>query len=141
VQTAVASDICLIARGKDAVRLYAELIVTEAFDMHETQTDDTATDETQTGNTPTDQTESAAGPVSEATPTIDGLVAQWRVELDGQTSIPATNVQDRLLDLWGALPENQARAEIERWLTETLARQLYRVDDITARLDSVLADN
>lgn len=72
--------------------------------------------------------------------TIDALVAEWRAELDGQTSISATTVQDRLLDLWGALPDSGPRAEIERWLTETLARHLYQAGDVTARLTSVLTD-
>lgn len=70
---------------------------------------------------------------------IDTMVGEWRAELDGQTSIPATSVQDRLLDLWGALPESPTRAEVERWLTETLARHLYQADDVSARLESVLS--
>jgi len=106
--------------------------VTQDFEIDETQKDDSGTPR---AALPGDGPEGAG----EATPTIDGLVAQWRAELDGQTSIPATDVQDRLLDLWGALPENEARAEVERWLTETLARQLYQVRDITDRLDSVLS--
>lgn len=72
------------------------------------------------------------------TETIDGLVAEWRAELDGQDSVSASTVQDHLLDLWGRLPEGDAREEVERWLTETLQRNLYRVSDIDARLAGVL---
>ncbi len=72
---------------------------------------------------------------------IDDLVASWKAELDGQVSVPATAVQDRLLDLWGHLPESDARGHVERWLTETLVRQLYTVSDIDARLDEVLSTN
>ena len=78
--------------------------------------------------------------VSDEQPTsIDAAVAAWRSELDGRTSVSASDVQDHLLELWGRLPEGDLRSEIEQWLTETLARQLYAVDDIDARLDQVLA--
>ncbi len=70
---------------------------------------------------------------------IDAIIAAWRIELDGQASVSASDVQDHLLELWGRLPEGDRRAEIERWLTETLARQLYAVDDIDARLERVVA--
>lgn len=72
---------------------------------------------------------------------IDELVAEWKAELDGQVSVSASAVQDRLLDLWGHLGESDARARVERWLTETLVRQLYTVSDIDARLDQVLSNN
>lgn len=70
---------------------------------------------------------------------IETLVAEWKAELDGQQSVSATNVQDRLLDLWGQLPEGETRSEIEEWLTETVQRHLYAVADIDARLQRVLA--
>jgi hypothetical protein len=40
--------------------------------------------------------------------------------------------------LWGFLPEGDIRTQVERWLTETLERNLYAVADIDARLSSVL---
>lgn len=67
-------------------------------------------------------------------------VAAFRQQMEGQVSVPASLVQDCLLDLWGSLPEGDKRAEIERWLTETLERQLYAVTDVDARLASVLPD-
>lgn len=70
---------------------------------------------------------------------IDAIVAAWRGELDGRTSVPASDVQDHLLELWGRLPEGDLRGEIEQWLTETLARQLYAADDVDARLEQVLS--
>jgi hypothetical protein len=70
--------------------------------------------------------------------TIDGLVAAWRAELDGQISVSASTVQDRLLELWGRLPEGESRREVEQWLTETLHRNLYQVNDIDARLAAVV---
>lgn len=71
---------------------------------------------------------------------IETMVAEWKAELEGQQSVSASNVQDRLLDMWGQLPEGSIRSEIERWLTETVQRQLYAVADIDARLQRVLAD-
>lgn len=71
---------------------------------------------------------------------IDVLVSAWRAELDGQVSVSASTVQDHLLDLWGRLPEGDARQLVEGWLTETLERNLYQVADIDARLAGVLPD-
>jgi hypothetical protein len=85
-------------------------------------------------------TQAAATPPIDAD-RIDELVAAWKAELDGQVSVSASLVQDRLLDLWGYLPDSEARAHVERWLTETLARHLYTVSDIDSRLDQVLSDN
>ena len=65
-------------------------------------------------------------------------VAAFRRQLEGQVSVSASVVQDGLLDLWGLLPDGERRAQVERWLTETLERNLYQVSDIDARLASVL---
>ena len=54
-------------------------------------------------------------------------------------SVPASVVQDGLLDLWGVSPMG-TRAQVERWLTETLERNLYSVTDLDARLAVVLPD-
>ena len=68
----------------------------------------------------------------------ESALAAFRRQLEGQVSVPASLVQDGLLDLWGFLPEGDTRTEVERWLTETLERQLYYVADVDARLASVL---
>lgn len=62
----------------------------------------------------------------------------WLAELADQVSVPASDVQDHLLDLWGVLDEGPTRVEVERWLTETLGRNLYSVSDINDRLDGLL---
>ncbi|HET9058855.1 MAG TPA: hypothetical protein VFN61_02955 [Acidimicrobiales bacterium] len=62
----------------------------------------------------------------------------WLAELADRIAVPASDVQDHLLDLWGALDEGPARAEVERWLTETLKRNLYSVSDINERLETLL---
>jgi hypothetical protein len=66
---------------------------------------------------------------------IEPLVTSWRAEISGQVSVSASGVQDHLLDIWGHLPEGEARTQIERWLTETLERHLYEVADVERRLD------
>lgn len=65
----------------------------------------------------------------------------WLAQLADQISVSASDVQDHLLDLWGALDEGPARAEVERWLTETLRRNLYSVSDINERLETLLPAN
>ena len=62
----------------------------------------------------------------------------WLAELVDQMAVSASDVQDHLLDLWGVLEEGPARSEIERWLTETLVRNLYSVSDINGRLETLL---
>ncbi len=79
----------------------------------------------------------APAPIDET----DTAVEAFRRQLDGQLSVPASVVQDCLLDLWGLLPEGEPRAQVERWLTETLERNLYQTADVDARLTSVLSSN
>ncbi len=69
----------------------------------------------------------------------EAAIATFRRQLEGQVSVPASVVQDGLLDLWGILPEGDSRSVVERWLTETLERNLYSVTDVDSRLDAVLA--
>jgi hypothetical protein len=69
----------------------------------------------------------------------EAAIAAFRRQLEGQVSVPASVVQDGLLDLWGLLPEGDCRTVVERWLTETLERNLYSVTDVDSRLDTVLA--
>lgn len=92
----------------------------------------------------TDATEAPAPIEHDAAPTAeeaDAALAAFRSQLEGQVSVPASLVQDCLLDVWAKLPEGEPRSEVERWLTETLERQLYVVADVDARLESVFSDN
>ena len=85
---------------------------------------------------PIDQIEESANPED-----ADSVLTAFRSQLEGQVSVPASLVQDTLLDLWGVLPEGDPRSEVERWLTETLERSLYSVSDVDARLATVFSDN
>jgi len=68
------------------------------------------------------------------------VAESWLAELADHIAVPASHVQDHLLDLWGAMDEGPARSEVERWLTETLRRNLYSVSDINERLETLLPD-
>jgi hypothetical protein len=65
---------------------------------------------------------------------LDAVIDAWIAELGDQLAVSASTVQDRLLDLWGLLPEGESRRSVEDWLTETLHRELYTSADITDRL-------
>jgi len=65
---------------------------------------------------------------------VEAAVESWVAELGDGLSLSSSAVQDRLLDLWGMADEGDLRRSIERWLTETLDRNLYRSDDLIARL-------
>jgi hypothetical protein len=80
-----------------------------------------------------------SGPTAAELATAAVEVAEaWLAQLSDQIAVPASDVQDHLLDLWGALDEGPAREEVERWLTETLRRNLYSVSDINERLETLL---
>jgi hypothetical protein len=87
-----------------------------------------------------DNLQQESGDDSGLTSAVD-VAEAWLAQLADQISVPASDVQDHLLDLWGALDEGPARAEVERWLTETLRRNLYSVSDINERLETLLPAN
>jgi hypothetical protein len=70
---------------------------------------------------------------------VEAAVESWVAELSDQASVSASAVQDHLLDIWGTLEEGAVRSEVERWLTETLERELYLADDVTSRLERLIA--
>ena len=69
--------------------------------------------------------------------TVDVKVETWVAQLGDRVSVSASKVQDGLFDLWGLLPEGDARRKVEEWLTETLERELYTTEDVIARLAQV----
>ena len=69
---------------------------------------------------------------------ISGEIQAWQAQFDGQDTVAASVVQDRLLDLWAALPEGKTRGEVEGWLTETVGRSRYSAEDIADRLGTML---
>jgi len=65
---------------------------------------------------------------------LDAVIDAWIAELGDQLAVSASAVQDRLLDLWGILPEGETRRTVEDWLTETLHREFYTSADLVDRL-------
>jgi hypothetical protein len=65
---------------------------------------------------------------------IEATIEAWIADLSDRVSVSASAVQDRLLDVWGTLPEGEVRRQVEHWLTETLDRELYMSDDVISRL-------
>ncbi|MGH9121463.1 MAG: hypothetical protein ACRDYC_05890 [Acidimicrobiales bacterium] len=65
-------------------------------------------------------------------------IEAWQSQFEGQGTVAASLVQDRLLDLWGSLPEGKTREEVQGWLTETLGRSRYSAEDIADRLGVML---
>jgi hypothetical protein len=82
--------------------------------------------------------EAVQGAGGEVVTSAVDVAEAWLAQLSDQIAVPASDVQDHLLDLWGALDEGPARAEVERWLTETLRRHVYSVSDINERLETLL---
>jgi hypothetical protein len=71
------------------------------------------------------------------TTSVEAAVERWIADLNDGMSLSAMAVQDRLLDLWGLLDDGDVRHEIERWITETLDRNLYTSEDLIARLRTI----
>jgi DNA-directed RNA polymerase specialized sigma24 family protein len=84
-------------------------------------------------------TEVTAAPASQAdTEQTGAAISAFRRHLEGHVSVSATVVQDCLIDLWASLPDGDTRTSVERWLTETLERNLYSVTDVDDRLANFL---
>lgn len=77
--------------------------------------------------------------VSVTETSLEAAVESWVAELSDQVSVSASTVQDHLLDIWGSLGDGAARSDVERWLTETLERELYLADDVISRLGRLVA--
>jgi hypothetical protein len=60
---------------------------------------------------------------------IDTLLATWRTSAGDQALFSASRVQDLLFDLWGET-EGPARELVQEWLTVTLHRELFSVEEL-----------
>jgi len=72
------------------------------------------------------------------TPTTPALerIHTWRERLSDQTVVSASEVQDRLFDLYGDLQPLPQLEKLKPWLSLTIQRELFTADE----LDRFLAE-
>ena len=76
------------------------------------------------------------GPSSEALERIDS----WRQRLSAQTVVSASEVQDRLFDLYGDLQPFPQVERIKPWLTLTIERELFTARELEELLAGLEAE-
>jgi len=64
-------------------------------------------------------------------------LSKWREEAEGKPLQSAQQVQDRLLDLYGALRAYPIVSQVETWLRITRERSLYEGKEIVEMLDEI----
>ena len=64
-------------------------------------------------------------------------IEQWRSETEEKPLQSARHVQDRLLDLYGALRAYPVVSHVEQWLALTRERELFEGQEITELLDEI----
>lgn len=64
-------------------------------------------------------------------------IEQWRSETEEKPLQSARHVQDRLLDLYGALRAYPVVSHVEQWLSLTRERELFEGEEITGLLDEI----
>lgn len=69
--------------------------------------------------------------------TLTQIMEDWRQAATGQAYFSASRVQERLFDLYGALPAGPARQLVEMWLTLTIERDLFSGGELVELLDDV----
>jgi hypothetical protein len=75
-------------------------------------------------------------PTAEALERID----TWRQRLSDQTVVSASEVQDRLFDLYGDLQPLPQLEKLKPWLSLTIQRELFSVDELQAFLSELEGD-
>ena len=68
---------------------------------------------------------------------VNEQLSRWRSETEGKPLHSAQKVQDRLLDLYGALKAYPIVSQIEAWLKITNERQLFEDKEINELLDEI----
>jgi hypothetical protein len=69
----------------------------------------------------------------DATAQLDAFLDRTQRE----TSFGPGQLQDLLFDLWGALKDTPAQAEVERWLTLTVERHLFSAEEVRDALTGI----
>jgi hypothetical protein len=71
--------------------------------------------------------------------TASAVIDSWRSRLSGQETFSASEVQDRLFDLYGELAGGPLVELIKPWLTLTRQRELFGARELEELLDEVVA--
>lgn len=71
--------------------------------------------------------------------TVAAELERWEADLEDETVIRPSEVQNRLLALHD-LVEGPARQRVERWLSGSTARTLYRRDEVDDMIATLRAD-
>jgi hypothetical protein len=61
----------------------------------------------------------------------------WRARVSTQTAFSASEVQDRLFDLYGDLEGNSALEQVKDWLLLTRLRELFSADELGELLTEI----
>jgi hypothetical protein len=69
--------------------------------------------------------------------TAFAVIEAWRARLAGQEAFSASEVQDRLFDLYGELDGRPPVELIKPWLTLTVHRELFGARELEAMLDEL----
>lgn len=68
--------------------------------------------------------------------TVTAELDGWEAEIAAQTMIRPSQVQNRLLSLHD-LVDGSARQWVERWLTGSTSRTLYRRDEVEGMIEAL----
>jgi hypothetical protein len=67
------------------------------------------------------------------------IIATWRSRVEDQQVLSASEVQDRLFDLYGALEDYPSVELVKPWLVLTVHRELFGSDELAGLLDELSA--
>jgi len=64
-------------------------------------------------------------------------IEAWKTEAVDQTVVSASQVQDKLFDLWGELRDYAVVSQVEQWLSLTVERELFSGKELVEFLDEL----
>jgi hypothetical protein len=67
-------------------------------------------------------------------------IQAWRERLSGQVAFSASEVQDRLFDLYGEVQGTQAQQDVQSWLLLTRQRDLFGAEELAQLLNEIELD-
>ena len=68
---------------------------------------------------------------------LQKVLEQWRAEMADRPLQSAQHVQDKLLDIYGAVRTLPVKTEVEKWLSLSRERSLFEDKEISELLDEI----